>query len=79
MRDTVLWILLLSIVIAMAAFFVADGYKLHHGGHDCYPGCTFKQNLADYGMLVTFWLVMLLAIGSVVRWIRLGRRSERGR
>ncbi len=79
MRDKVLWIFLLLIVVAIAAFFVADDYYQHHGGNDCYPGCTFKQDLAGYGAIVTFWLAILLAIGSVVRWIRLGRRSAVGR
>jgi len=35
-------------VVAATASEVAQEYHLHHGGTECFPSCTFKQDLANW-------------------------------
>ncbi len=77
MRDKVLWVLAALIVLCVIAYFVADDYYLQHDVSECFPGCTFKQELSDIVSFFAPILAVLLAIWLAVRWVRLGRGSAR--
>jgi len=77
MRDKVLWVLVPLIVLCVIAYLVADDYYVQHHVSECFPGCTFKQDLSDIVSFFAPILAVLLAIWLAVRWVRLGRRSPR--
>jgi len=78
LRDRRLWVLAALIVLCVIARLVAQNEALHNGSYDCFPGCSFDQQLSN---IVTYYapiLAVLFAIWVAVRWVRLGLRPVEG-
>lgn len=77
-KDRPLWALAVLAASSVVAYLVADDYYLDSAAFECFPDCTFKQDLSDAvaGLAPAFG-VLLVTIGAA-RWLRLGRRRATG-
>lgn len=77
LRDKVIWVLAALIVLCVVAHFVARDYYFNNAAFDCFPYCTFKQDLSNNVAGGAPMVAVLLAVVVAVRWVRLGRRRSR--
>ncbi len=77
-KDRPLWALAVLVASSVVAYLVADDYYLDSAAFDCFPYCTFKQDLSNHvaGSAPAFG-VLLVTVGAA-RWLRLGRRRATG-
>ncbi len=68
------WALAAITVLAVIAFLIANDYYLSSGASECFPYCTFKQDLSNNVSGASRFVAAISLVGAVIRWVRLGRR-----
>ncbi len=75
LHDKWLWALAAITVLAVIAFLIANDYYLSSGASECFPYCTFKQDLSGNVSGVAPVVAAVAVVAAAIRWVRLGRRA----